>query len=439
MRIALISAHASPLAQVGGDDSGGQNVYVAEVARQLGRRGYRVDVFTRRDNALLPEVVEWQPNVRVVHLNAGPARFVPKEELLAHMEAFSEALIAFSARGGDPYDLAHANFFMSGLAAEQLTAVAGTPFVITFHGLAAVRRHWQGDNDRSPPCRHAIEKRLMRSATRVIAECPQDMTDMLTWCDAPAQRLALAPCGFDPLQFQPVERRIARRILGWPEHEYAVLQLGRLVPRKGIANTIRGLAESLRHGVRDTRLYIMGGNSTRPDPLATPEIARLREVAADAGVAARVRFLGRVEREVLNVYYSAADVFVTTPWYEPFGITPLEAMACGTPVIGTRVGGIQYTVRDGATGLLVPPEDPARLGVALAALYHDPARRRALGAAGRVRAAEFTWNHVVDALLRIYAEALPAGKAARLAAPASPKVVPFLRRAAPRRAAPSTP
>lgn len=406
MNIALISEHASPLAALGGIDSGGQNVYVAQVARQLARAGHRVDVFTRRDSPDLPAVVPMAPNVRVIHVPAGPPCFIPKEALLPHMEEFGARLAGYCTPPRDRYDVAHANFFMSGLAALRLRERHGVPFVVTFHALGKVRRMHQGAADGFPPERFGIEEALVAGADRVIAECPQDREDLLHLYAADPRRIQVVPCGYDPGELGPGRPSLRAR-LGLAEDDFVVLQLGRLVPRKGIDNVIHAVAElRRRHGIA-ARLLVVGGESEQPDPVITPEIGRLAAIAEAEGVAQQVTFTGRRPRSELRDYYCAADVFVTTPWYEPFGITPLEAMACGCPVVGSAVGGIQYTVVDAVTGYLVPPKNPVELAERLARLRHNPALARAMGRAGmrRVRAA-FTWRRVAGDLLRVYASLL---------------------------------
>lgn len=394
-RIALISEHASPLAAAGGVDSGGQNIYVAHVARGLSRLGYDVDVFTRRDDASLPAVVDWEDGVRVVHVPAGPARFVPKEDLLPYMDEFARFMVEFCRRTGD-YDLIHANFFMSGLVAMRVRHACGIPFVMTFHALGLVRRQHQKEADRFPTARIDIERRIAQTADRIIAECPQDEQDLVQLYGADARRITIIPCGFDADEFEPVSKEVARAALGLPADERIVLQLGRLVPRKGVDNVVHAMGHLARTHRIDARLLVVGGDSDRPDPVATPELGRLQDIARAENVTDRVTFIGQRGREVLKLYYSAADVFVTTPWYEPFGITPLEAMACGTPVIGANVGGIKYSVVHGQTGYLVPPNDPAALAARLADLYRQPEHARRMGMQALRRAREhFTWESVV--------------------------------------------
>jgi glycosyltransferase involved in cell wall biosynthesis len=400
----LISDHASPLAAAGGVDSGGQNVYVAEIARNLVRRGHSVDVFTRRDSPELAPIVASQSGARVIHVPAGPPEFVRKERLLPMMDDFARFVRQFcEAEGG--YDLVHANFFMSGLVAAELKRTLGYPFVMTFHALGLVRRLHQGDADEFPPERIEIERALIREADAIVAECPQDLDDLVTLYGADRRGIAVIPCGFEPKQFWPVERRFARKMLGLEPAERLVLHLGRLVPRKGADNVIRGLARVVGDYGIAANLIVVGGNSDIPDTKGTPEIARLKSIAESEGVGERVVFTGRRSREVLKLYYSAADAFVTTPWYEPFGITPVEAMACGTPVVGSNVGGIKFSVVDGETGFLVPPKEPDALAKQLARLCGDRrlGRRLGRGAARRAKAL-FTWQTVVRAIDALYGD-----------------------------------
>ena len=402
MKIALISEHASPLAVAGGVDSGGQNIYVANVARELTEMGHQVDVFTRRDRALLPLISDMD-GVRVIHVPAGPPMQLPKERLLPFMDEFAAFLIEFFRGEKTPYDVMHANFFMSGLAALKVKAALGVPLVTTFHALGRVRRIHQGANDGFPDERFAIEDDLVAQSDVVIAECPQDEADLIGHYRADPARIQTVPCGFDADEFHPMDRATAREALGWQQDQFTVLQLGRLVERKGIDNVVRGVGVLKQAFSASAELYVVGGNSDAPNEKASPEIARLRGIARDCGVAGQTHFVGRRGRAQLRYFYSAADVFVTTPWYEPFGITPVEAMACGTPVIGADVGGIRYSVADGITGFLVPPRDPAALAARLDQLRRDPALARRMGEAGLERARkEFTWRGVGEALAQIY-------------------------------------
>ena len=409
-RIALISDHASPLASPGSIDCGGQNVYVAHLAREFALAGYLVDVFTRRDAMGQKQLVRWRENVRVVNVPAGPAHHVPKEQMLPHIQAFSRFTTRFARHQPAPYDIVHANFFMSGMVAQHLKQVLGIPFVITFHALGQVRRLAQGSADAFPPARVRIESGLMQQADRIIAECQQDRQDMERLYGASPARIAVAPCGFDPDELWPVDQAEARARLGFAPGRFTVLQLGRIVPRKGVDTVIEATA-LLRasHGI-DAQLVVVGGDTPASGTMAArdgPEMARLRALAHKLGIGDHVHFVGQQPRAVLRHWYSAADVFVTTPWYEPFGITPVEAMACARPVIGAEVGGIKSTVVDGGTGFLVPSRDPQAVAERLATLQRNPGLARAMGEAGLRRAyRHYTWRTVAQQVAAVYAAVL---------------------------------
>jgi D-inositol-3-phosphate glycosyltransferase len=413
-QIALISEHASPLSILGGVDCGGQNLYVGQVAKALAGMGYDVDVFTRRDSDILPETAEWVNGVRIVHVPAGPAAFVRKEDLLPHMADFTDYVLKFCRCQRKAYDVIHANFWMSGLVAAELKRKLGTPFVITFHALGRVRRQHQRHADEFPDVRFEIEDRIVAEADHIVAEAPQDEEDLIRLYNADPSKITIIPCGFDSTELWPVSKALARISLGLPPEDRVIVHVGRMVPRKGIETLIRGFACLRRdHGIA-ARLLIVGGESDDPDPRVTPEIARLQAVAMEEAVNEHVTFVGRRGRDTLKYYYSAADIFVTTPWYEPFGITPVEAMACGTPVVGSNVGGIKFTVRDSETGYLVPPKNPQALAEKLAHLYTHPKLLNVFSRQAVQRANDlFTWQKVSQALSALYEGIVVAGQAAR--------------------------
>jgi glycosyltransferase involved in cell wall biosynthesis len=406
-RIAIVSEHASPVAPAGSVDSGGQNIYVGQVARQLAMRGHLVDIFTRRDSLCLPAEMPWQQGVRIIHVDAGPPHELPKEELLPFMEDFRRCMELRFASPDEPYDLIHANFFMSAMAALPVARRAGIPLIVTFHALGRVRRLHQAEADRFPDSRFNIEEEIVRCADRIIAECPQDRSDLVGLYGADPDRIRMVACGYDPEEMWCMDQGELRRAMGWDPHAFYLLQLGRMVPRKGVDNVIRALAHLRQdHGV-DARLCVVGGSSIDPSRESSPELARLAHVARQQGVEAAVAFVGRRGRHELRHFYGACDVFVTTPWYEPFGITPVEAMACGRPVVGSDTGGIRYTVVDGETGFLVPPKDPKALAVRLAVLANNAGLAQRMGMAGMRRASRlFTWNRVGMDLERVFDEAV---------------------------------
>jgi glycosyltransferase involved in cell wall biosynthesis len=392
MRIAMVSEHASPLAVLGGQDAGGQNVHVAALATALARRGHRVEVFTRRDDPDLPRRVPLAGGVEVVHVDAGPARVLPKDDLLPHMQEMAENLARAWAWPRTP-DVVHAHFWMSALASrDALRAGGGAPLAVTFHALGVVKRRHQGAADPSPPCRLATEAELLGEADAVVATCRDEVSELLA-LGADPRRLHVAPCGVDVRQFRP-DGPVR---LPWREGATRLLSLGRLVERKGVETVVEALA--LLPGAE---LVVAGGPAPR-DVDGDPEVRRLRDRAEALGVADRLQVLGQVGRDEAAALMRGADAVVCVPWYEPFGIVPLEAMACGTPVLASAVGGMLDSVEHGVTGLHVPPRDPDALAAAVRELTGDPGRAGRMGLAGVTRVRQrYTWDRVAATTLRVY-------------------------------------
>ncbi|MDO0929108.1 glycosyltransferase [Streptomyces sp. TG1A-8] len=387
-RVAMVSEHASPLAALGGPDAGGQNVYVAHVARQLARKGYRVTVYTRRDSTGLPDRVTLIDGVQVVHVPAGPPAPVPKDELLPHMAEFGSFLARQWAL--EPPDVVHAHFWMSGLAALVGSRGLGLPVVQTYHALGTVKKRYQGADDTSPAERLVVEEAIGHECAAIVATCSDEVSELKAM-GLSEDRITVVPCGVDPDHFAPVGR--PRTAAG----RRRLLAVGRLVPRKGFDRAIRALA-----GVPDAELLVAGGPEA--DLLgAEPEAERLCGIAGEYGVADRVTLLGGVGRARMPRLMSSADLVLSLPRYEPFGIVPLEAMACATPVVATAVGGQLDTVVDGATGVLVPADDEHDLGAVIRDLLADPDRLARYGAAGRERVlAHYTWDRVADGVAGAY-------------------------------------
>ena len=406
-RIAFVSEHANPLASLGGADAGGQNVYVSELSRNLARRGYAVDVFTRWDNADRPEVVEWEPGVRVIHLKAGPVRPRPKDELWPFMPAFCNSLQHFIERDETHYDLIHSNFWMSGWVATELRRRLDIPVVQIFHAMGKTKRRHQKKVDTSPGDRIKIELDVIFGVDRIIAQCPNERAELVDDYHADPAKIVLIPSAVNTSIFNPVPREEARRRIGLETGKQVIVYVGRMLPRKDIRNVVRALAVLARQSESMPLLLIVGGESEQPDPLDTPEIGELQKLAAELGVTDHVRFSGRQQPEMLRDYYSAADIAVTTPWYEPFGLTPLEAMACGRPVIGSAVGGLTFTIQEGETGFLVPPRCPEALAERLQHLLSQPDLCRRMGQSARKRVEkEFSWPIVAMRTGALYEQLL---------------------------------
>jgi D-inositol-3-phosphate glycosyltransferase len=393
VRIAMVTEHASPLAVLGGVDAGGQNVYVAALSQELARRGAVVVVHTRRDDPSVPRRVQLAPRVTVDHVDAGPPEHVPNpiDSLFPYMDDFADDLAAAWER--EEPDIVHSHFWMSGRAALAAAGPLGIPVVHTFHALGVVKRRHQGPKDTSPPERIPEERAIISRAERILATCSDEVFELVR-LGADASRISVVPCGVNLSLFRP-DGPVAARTPGLRR----VVCVTRLVERKGVGNVVVALAD-----VADTELVIAGGPAQ--DELGSdPEYRRLVALAEEVGVGGRVQFTGRLERSEVATLIRSADVVASVPWYEPFGIVPLEAMACGVPVVGSAVGGLLDTVVHGVTGVHVPPRRPDRIAEALRELLDDPARRAALGRAGSTRArAWYGWEHVADAALAIYAE-----------------------------------
>jgi glycosyltransferase involved in cell wall biosynthesis len=390
----MVSEHASPLAVLGGADAGGQNVHVAALSAALARRGAEVVVHTRRDDPDLPPRVDAGLGVTVEHVDAGPAEPIPKDDLLPHMDEFGNRLRrSFTA---DPPDVVHAHFWMSGRAALAAARPLGIPVVQTFHALGVVKRRHQGARDTSPATRLREEAILAGHVDRIVATCSDEVFELVR-IGADLRRVAVVPCGVDLELFRADGPRAPRTPPG------RLLVVSRLVERKGIGDVVTALAR-----LPGVELVVAGG------PPAgelgwDPEARRLAAVAERVGVADRVRLLGRVGQADLPALYRSADLVVNVPWYEPFGIVPLEAMACGVPVVVSAVGGLVDSVVDGVTGVHVPPRRPALLADAVTGLLADPGRRAALGAAGARRARRrYGWDRIAGSTLEVYAGLLEA-------------------------------
>jgi D-inositol-3-phosphate glycosyltransferase len=383
MRIAMVSEHASPLSALGGVDAGGQNAHVAALAAVLSEQGHEVRVYTRRDDPG-PDIVVPAAGFDVVHVPAGPATHIPKDDLLPFMGEFAEWMADDWRTRWKP-DVVHAHFWMSGLAAVTAGRLCDVPVVQTYHALGTVKRRHQGAADTSPAHRVAYERRLGRVVDRIVVQCHDEVRELLRM-GVPRSRMSLVPSGVDTDRFSP-DGPAAPRTPGLKR----ILTVGRLVERKGYADLIHALPL-----VPGAELVIAGG----PPENAT----KLQQLAQRCKVADRVRLIGAVQPADMPCWYRSADVVAAAPWYEPFGLTPLEAMACGIPVVGTAVGGLIDTVVDGVTGDLVAPHNPKALARALRRLLGDEMRRMSYAAAAVERATvSYSWQRIASRLTAVYA------------------------------------
>jgi len=400
LRVALLSVHTCPLAVLGGKETGGMNVYVRELARELGRMGMQADVFTRSQNSSIPRVVSITEGVRVVHLTAGPEAPMPRERIRDHLDDFVEGVEAFRIAGGFEYDLIHAHYWLSGAVGLILRDRWSVPLVQMFHTLGQLKNDATRAviAEREPVVRIDEEARIVADVDRIVAATTVERNHLVQHYGADPSRIAVIPCGVDTNLFLPGDQAAARAALSLDDQP-RLLYVGRLAPIKGLETLLDAMARLRAAGTR-VHLSIVGGDAD--EPLNGHEGSlRARLDRLDLGDA--VTFVGAQPQERLRAWYVAADATVLPSHYESFGMVAMEAMACGIPVVASRVGGLQTTVRDGVTGLLVPDHDPAALAAALERLLGDADLRFRLGREGVQWAARHRWPCIAEAVCREYA------------------------------------
>ena len=411
LRVAVLSVHTCPLAALGGKETGGMNVYVRETARELGRMGVAVDGFTRSQNPSIPRVAELGNGARVIHLPAGPQAPIGRATIHQHLGEFVEGVEKHRWDEGIDYDVVHGHYWLSGVAGLELRERWGVPLVQMFHTLGRLKNSVALDAlEMEPELRLSEEARIVASADRIVAANVVERAHLVWYYGAAADRIAVIPCGVDTELFQPMAQSTAKDLLEVPPGPM-LLYVGRLQPIKGLETLLDAVA---RLG-DSSRLYIVGGDADEPEPSpmargssARGHAGRLRARVRALGLQDRVHFLGAQPQRRLRLFYAAADATVMPSAYESFGMVALEAMACGCPVVASRVGGLQTTVKDGATGYLVPEGDPVALAERLEGLLRDPAERARLGREASRWADDYRWPCITESVCRLYSELRPA-------------------------------
>ncbi|OLD52444.1 MAG: hypothetical protein AUI58_02985 [Chloroflexi bacterium 13_1_40CM_2_70_6] len=421
-RVAMLSVHACPLAKLGGRDSGGMNVYVRELARDLGARGIEVDVFTRWRERYDPRIQQLGPNARVIHVESGPIGYWPKMAVYEHLDQFGEKLLEHVAAEGKGYDLVHAHYWLSAKVARTLAEHWRLPRIQMFHTLGLVKREvLDEDIDGESDVRVAIEREAVRESAAIVAASTIELAELRQLYRADPSRVAVIPCGVDPEVFKPVRLADAREALGRDQCERLVLFVGRIEQIKGIDVLLRalGLLFQRHPDLRSDVCLLVVGGALDPgdDAPETEKILELRRLVHEHRMEANVAFVGSRDQEQLALYYAAADVCAVPSLTESFGLVALEAMACGTPVVGTRVGGLQTLIEDGESGLLVPAGDDTALAEAIHAVLTDHRLRTHLSHGARERAERFTWSRVGQRMTELYDKVLTAAAGGRGAQP----------------------
>jgi|TARA_B100001971_G_scaffold57946_1_gene52900 D-inositol-3-phosphate glycosyltransferase len=391
-RLAILSFHGCPVARLGEKDTGGMNVYVLQLARELARQGTDVDVFTRYHDPNDPKIVELEEGARVVHLNAGPID-AAKEDLFDYIPEFLGELYAFQRSEGTTYDLVHSHYWLSGRVGMTLRQKWDVPHVTTFHTLAKTKLRARV-GEREPARRVDVEGLVIEDADTIVVSTEEEKQDVVRLYNADPRKISVVPAGVDLDLFASVDKQLARQALGIKENR-VILYVGRIERLKGIEILLRSVA--LVEDLADLRVLIVGGH---PDNDA--ELDRLGDLTEELGLRDVVTFTGAVGQGELPKYYSAADAYVLPSYSESFGLAALEAMACGTPVVASRVGGLKTFIDSGESGYLVPWRCPEPFAQRLEILLANPELKQAMGRAARAKALKMGWGHTADRMLECY-------------------------------------
>jgi D-inositol-3-phosphate glycosyltransferase len=407
MRVAMLSYHTCPLAVLGGKDTGGMNVYVRELTRSLGMKGVQVDVFTRSQDEHVPHVLhDLGYGNRVVHIPAGPEVPLPKPQLATYIPDFVAGIRRFAADKGIEYNLIHSHYWMSGIAAQELKAAWGAPIIHMFHTLGLMKnRVARSPEEMEGDYRIEGERQVLAAADRVVAATLAEETQLEFLYQVAKEKIVVIPPGVDTCHFYPIPADEAKEAIGLPPFERMVLFVGRIEPLKGVDTLIRAMA-LVREDCDAVNcphiLTIIGGDPDASPENMNAEMTRLKQLCLDLGMEDVVVFLGKRGQDTLPYYYSAADVLVMPSHYESFGMVALEAMACGTPVVASQVGGLAFLVQDGVNGFVVPDDDPQALSVRLASLMRDPVLRGRLSEQATAYAKDYDWDKITDRILAVY-------------------------------------
>ncbi len=409
LRIAMLSVHTCPLAAPGGKKTGGMNVYVRELGVELGRRGIYVDIFTRSQDPCVPHVNESDlgPRTRVIHIPAGPESPLPTSEIYPHLPEFVEGVKRFASEEGIEYDLLHSHYWLSGCVAVELKQAWDIPIIQMFHTLGRMKnRIAQSDSQLETELRVDAEQQLIREVDCLVAATPAERMQLLWLYDAPMRRIRIIPPGVDIRHFRPVPQTEARQIIGIPANEKMLLFVGRIEPLKGVDTLMHAIAvlhEQVPDHTHNLHLAIIGGDVQQQDT----EMARLHDLREELGLRDVVAFLGARSQDTLHYYYSAAETVIVPSHYESFGMVALEAMACGTPVVASEVGGLAYLVKDGVTGFHVPDGEPEELAERVRLLLECECLRQEMSIEAVRYAQQYAWSCIAEQIQDLYAEMLP--------------------------------
>lgn len=411
-RLAMISVHASPLSPMGDKKTGGMNVYVRKVAQEFAQRGVLVDIYTRRTSAGVPQIDRsLHENVRVIHIPVAGLQPLTPDALYPHLSAFTAGVLVFAAQDHLMYDLIYSHYWLSGWVAHKIKHVWNVPFVQMFHTLGQMKDRIASDRTSVSP-RATVEAQIMTWADHIIAATPAEQAQLRWLYRARRRKISIVSPGVDLNQFHPVDQVAARARLNLIDNTQLLLFVGRIEPLKGVDTALQALAilRNERPDLTDKILFmIVGGN---PDDPRDAEMVRLRRLAAELDLEKVVQFMGARDQSQLPEYYATAAAVIMPSDYESFGMVALEAMASGTPVIASEVGGLAFLVQDGITGFLVPVRDPAILAQRIITLLENPEQLRQMRLAAAELAQQYTWTRIADELMAVFSRVLVAHSSA---------------------------
>lgn len=408
IRVAVLSVHTCPLAALGGKETGGMNVYVRDSSQMMGRSGLQVDVFTRSQNPHISPIVRLSQNVRVIHLKAGPEEPIPKEKLLQILPEFTVGVVQFAEKKRISYDLIHSHYWLSGWVGGQLKHKWAIPLVHMFHTLGMLKNDMTRHKEKlEPRGRLIVEDQIMDFADGIIAPSPWEKEQMVVRYGADPLKIKVIPCGVNLNLFKPIPSARAKKLLGLQEKRF-ILFVGRIDAIKGIDVLIQAMEALIQssQGGPNLGLIIIGGEQDADRQSQNREMKRLRRLVAEKGLQDRVAFWGSQRQDLLPRFYSAAEALVLPSRYESFGMVALEAMACGTPVIASRVGGLQFTVEDGKTGFVIPDGDWRLLAERIREVIGSPSLKRKLVRQAMAKVKKFSWAVITKRILLFYGSLL---------------------------------
>jgi D-inositol-3-phosphate glycosyltransferase len=412
----MVTVHTSPLSLLGGKDAGGLNVYVRDLAAQLAERGIDVDIFTRRYDLATPPIVSVRPGVNVISVDAGPSEILPKDDLYCFLPDFASEVALYSLRNGTRYDVVHSHYWLSGRAAQLLQRYWPAPTIHTYHTLAHLKNAVTVVDQHESALRLTVERQLLDALDHFVAPNPDELAELVWGLGAHSSKICTIPPGIDLDRFYPVDASSARRKLNLPDVPF-VLYVGRIDPIKDLPMLLRAFAR-VKGALRtqpEPKLLIIGGSAyeTADGTEIGDDLRPVLRHAAQLGIGGDVIFRGAQPQDLLPLYYAAATVCAVPSLYESFGLVAVEAMACGLPVVATRVGGMKFTVEEDYSGLLVPRGDDAAMARALQRILEDRDLRATLQVGARQAAIRFSWHTVGSAVLNLY-ERLADGQRADL-------------------------